>query len=140
MIIPGRPVKLSQQNPLYYMAYEIRIRDASPELVKIFEKIKTQFKLPQRSDVMEKLIRGYDGDQQSIRQLQQRNTELHAALKRYHDREAQAREIIEDMADEIANSVRAGNLTGQRLKSLLKQYSKKPVKKPAKKQPAKKKK
>lgn len=80
------------------MAIEIRIRDASPELMKKVQTIRLHFREKQIPQAVIKLINSWQSDQAAIKQLQQRNTELHREINRYFSKETQMRDVIEGFA------------------------------------------
>jgi septal ring factor EnvC (AmiA/AmiB activator) len=120
---------------------EIRIRELNPVCAKIIGDIAKHYHESRGSLLVEKMIQDWPQLQQSIAQLQQRNTELHKAIAVYHAREREAKTIVSEMGEETKAMQRTLKDSETRLNKLLTQFAKQPAaKKKAVSKPSKKKK
>lgn len=102
---------------------EFRIRNFDPALKKELQEImKLRPKqLPFESYAVEFLIRNYRSDQQLLKQVQSRNTDLHSKIARYVDREADMKALVEMF---ITNTERFNKMAVTDAKKVLKQFLK----------------
>lgn len=101
--------------------YEIRLRQVPQATYQALEKIAAGMREKTLTAALEKLILQYPQDQESIKQLQQRNTDLHKAIQRYLDREELAGNIVRGMAIRLENMSKTAL---QERKLLLNHYDK----------------
>lgn len=87
-----QPVKKDWQDS----SKELRIRNFDPALKKELHEIMrlNPKKMPFESYAVEHLIRNYRADQNLIKQVQQRNTQLHAAMLKLQQRENDVRTYL----------------------------------------------
>jgi hypothetical protein len=81
---------------MIFMA-EIRLRDVSPDFLKKLDVIQKDLKEKTATGAIEKLIEGYANTQSHIKQLSQRNTELHRRLQHYFDIEESMKDNVKDL-------------------------------------------
>lgn len=72
--------KVQQPQKTFNRDSEIRIRNVDPEIKKELAEIQKLLRLPFESYTVEHLVKNYRGDQTIIKQLRQKNDQLHAAL------------------------------------------------------------
>jgi septal ring factor EnvC (AmiA/AmiB activator) len=98
--------------------HEIRLRDVDKEIVKQLEKIASQLHEKTLTSTLIRLVQKYQGDQDSIKQLQQRNDKLHREIARYYEKEDQMARIVQEC-------ITAATRTAAQAKSMLKRFGKK---------------
>lgn len=104
---------------------EIRLRNVSKELMAKAEKCQSALRKKTITDTVETLFVRFFQDQESIRQLQQRNSQLHKAIQQYYNKENASRKIMQDF-------IRTGQIMAKDAKAfinggkkLIKQFGKK---------------
>lgn len=98
---------------------EIRIRHVKPETKKKLAELQKLLKLPFESKVVEHLVNNYLSDQSLIRQLQQRNNDLHKRFSVLVARENNVKFALKSIIEFEKKSF-ASELKG--LNNLLKQF------------------
>lgn len=101
---------------------EIRLRDVKPDFIKKLEIIQKDLKEKTATGAIERLVEGYANTQSFIKQLSQRNTDLHKRLQHYYDCEEIMKDNIQDFLSDLVR-------TSNQVKPLLKGLTRKPAKK-----------
>lgn len=69
------------------MSHEIRLREVPKEFMAKVQKIAVALGAKTTTQAIEKLVSRFESDQDTIKQLTRRNSELHAAINKYYDKE-----------------------------------------------------
>lgn len=102
---------------------EIRYRDVPPESMKNAETIQRFFKEKTITGALPLLFKRFLQDQQSIAQLQKRNTELHGAIKKYYDREDHVKSNILTIAQSLRHHIADAKAYTAGIEKVAKSYS-----------------
>jgi hypothetical protein len=97
---------------------EIRLRDVKPDFLKKLEIIQKDLKEKTATGAIERLVEGYANNQSFIKQLSQRNTDLHKRLTRYY-------QLEESMKDQLGDHLVALQTGIHETKQLMKSFGKK---------------
>lgn len=104
---------------------ELRIRNLSKDLQAKIKLMEKEFKTPESSKAIAKLIDKYFEDQKMIKLLQDRNTNLHRSIKKYYDKEEMALKNIVGMTHGCEQAARMIADFGKRFRGMQKQFTKK---------------
>jgi adenylosuccinate synthase len=98
---------------------EIRLRDVQPDFIKKLEAIQKDLKEKTATGTLERLVEGYANNQNFIKQLSARNTDLHKKLTRYYQLEETMKDSLSDHIANLQMQINDG-------KKLMKFFGKKP--------------
>lgn len=104
---------------------ELRIRNLSKELAAKIKLMEKEFRTPESSTAITRLINKYFEDQKTIKDLQVRNTQLHAAIKKYYDKEAAMLRHIQSITAMVAGESKQLQQYAKVFKSMQKHFTKK---------------
>jgi len=85
---------------------EIRLRDVAPDFIKRLEIIQKDLKEKTATGAIEALVNGYANAQSHLKQLAQRNSELHKRLQVYFNQESNVKNNLTDYLIELQRQER----------------------------------
>lgn len=101
---------------------ELRIRNFSEKHKQQLKEIMKVTKKPFESYAVEFLIENYLSDQSLIKQLEQRNSQLHAGFNKLMERENDVKDLLQAF---LSQTVKYNNMIAAETKKLMKQFKKK---------------
>ena len=104
---------------------EIRLRDVSTAIMQKAAKCQAALHKKTITATVERLFEKYFEDQEAIRQLQQRNMELHSAISKYYSKDNISRATIQEFINTAAHLGSQSKLFIRSGKKLIKQFGKK---------------
>lgn len=108
-----------------YASNEIRLRNCKKDLMQKVANIGRLLNEKETTGVIKKLINNYQGDQDTIKQLAIRNTQLHQAIKKYYDQQDEVLALIKLLQQGATGNATAMLAYTKRLKIIEKKYRKK---------------
>jgi hypothetical protein len=104
---------------------EIRLRDVNKDVMQKAVKVQQILHEKTVTGATERLYGRFLDDQETIRQLQRRNSELHAAIKKYYDKEDDAQHTIMQFINFSIEVTKQGKRFGVVGKNLIKKFKRK---------------
>ena len=102
---------------------EIRLRDVPKETMQKLQKVALIIRSAKtNTQLLEKMITKIVEDQESIKQLQARNNQLHAAIEKYYRKENASRQTLQSFIAHSDNMMKVAKNHSTATKKLMKQF------------------